>query len=623
MSLGNTPCKEVSIFVEACKSYVFSIHVITQSGLEVDLTDTEMRFVATAGPYRNETVVLEITGIPVPDRLNGRQFQFQASDLALPPGEYAYDVTLVTINGYSIPLMKGPMEIGPNADGNISNTYYDVLANQDVIVELNGTDLVELPVLDYPQPDDGCCNELRASIADLHGYVDSRTPIRYQAGVSGGYRLMTANNADLARELDLYKSMGMTWLRIDIDWSAIEAVQGTLNWTMPDRVVTAAEARGLQILGVIAYSPSWATSVPGESHAPPTNIGQYATFCAQVADRYAGRIAAYEIWNEANHPPFWAPAPDPAAYSNMVRAAYPAIKGNDPAALVLAGAMSPQTGSLAPAEFAASCYAESIAGSLDAWSVHPYCYPAQATDTTTGSWNTFQRLPLLRAAILAAGDDVPVWLTEFGAPTGVDIGATSEQVQADQLLAGLGQAQVWPWVEGPLFFYSGRDRGTDPADREQMFGFVNYDFSDKLARPALFRGLLTGVYIPAAPPSGLIVSGEAETERYVRFQTDGEDRWVVGANLNAESGSDAGSDFVVARYADDGTWIDNPLDISRSGGGVTVGGLWVRSGGWIQNFERIEPETIPVVTGATGSNAAVESLVAALAGLGLIIDDTS
>lgn len=454
-------------------------------------------------------------------------------------------------------------------------------------------------------------------------YVDGRTPIRYQAGVSGGHGLMTAGDADLARELDLYVSMGMTWIRIDVDWSAIEAAEGVYDWTVPDRVVAAAEARGMQVMGIIAYSPDWATSDPGESHAPPTDMADYAGFCGAVAAHYAGRIAAYEIWNEANHPPFWTTGPDPAVYTDMVQAAYPAIKSNDPAALVLAGAMSPQTGSLAPAEFAAGCYTAGIQGYFDAWSVHPYCYPALATDTTTGSWNTFQRLPLLRAAILSAGDDVPVWLTEFGAPTGTDVGATSEQVQADQLLAGLGQAQVWPWVEGPLFFYSGRDRGTDPADREQMFGFVNYDFSDKLARPALFRGMLTGVYIPAAPPPVLIVSGEAETERYVRFQTDGEDRWVVGANPNAESGSDAGSDLVVARYADDGTWIDNPLDISRSGGGVTVGGLWVRSGGWIQNFERIEPETIPEVTGAADGNAALASLLTALESLGLIVDSST
>lgn len=464
----------------------------------------------------------------------------------------------------------------------------------------------------------------------LHGldaanrdYVDSRTPIRYQAGVSGGYGLMTASDADLARELDLYVSMGMTWLRIDIDWSAIEATEGVYDWSTPDRVVAAAQARSLQVLGIVAYSPLWATSESGETHAPPTDLADYAAFCAAAAARYEGRIAVYEVWNEANHLPFWAPAPDPAVYTDMVQAAYPVIKAADPAALVLAGAMSPQTGSLAPAEFAAACYTEGIKGYFDAWSVHPYCYPALATDTTTGSWNTFQRLPLLRAAILAAGDDVPVWLTEFGAPTGTDTGATSEQEQADQLIAGLGQAQVWPWVEGPLFFYSGRDRGTDPADREQMFGFVNYDFSDKPARPALFRGLLTGVYIPAAPPPTLIVSGEAETERYVRFQTDGEDRWVVGANPNAESGSDAGSDLVVARYADDGTWIDNPLDISRSGGGVAVGGLWVKSGGWIQNFERIEPETIPEVTGAADGNAALASLLTALESLGLIVDSST
>lgn len=43
-------------------------------------------------------------------------------------------------------------------------------------------------------------------------------------------------------------------------------------------------------------------------------------------------------------------------------------------------------------------------------------------------------------------------------------------------------------------------------------------------------------------------------------------RWVIRANSTAETGSNAGTDFQFARYADDGTFIDSPLFLNRSTG---------------------------------------------------------
>lgn len=47
-------------------------------------------------------------------------------------------------------------------------------------------------------------------------------------------------------------------------------------------------------------------------------------------------------------------------------------------------------------------------------------------------------------------------------------------------------------------------------------------------------------------------------------------RWVIRANTTAESGSNAGSDFALARFSDAGAFIDNPIAVTRSSGLVTV-----------------------------------------------------
>ncbi|MEZ5119858.1 MAG: beta-galactosidase, partial [Candidatus Nanopelagicales bacterium] len=86
-------------------------------------------------------------------------------------------------------------------------------------------------------------------------------------GISPGADLLWLSNSDLAAELDLYKATGMSWVRVDFDWPSIESRKGTFDWSSTDRVVNAANSRGLQILALPTYSPNWATSVPGNTHA--------------------------------------------------------------------------------------------------------------------------------------------------------------------------------------------------------------------------------------------------------------------------------------------------------------------------------------------------------------------
>lgn len=67
------------------------------------------------------------------------------------------------------------------------------------------------------------------------------------------------------------------------------------------------------------------------------------------------------------------------------------------------------------------------------------------------------------------------------------------------------------------------------------------------------------------------VNGNAGIDRLFWFLTSSSTRWVIGANGTAESGSNVGSDFSIARYTDGAGYISAPFFIKRSTGYVGIG----------------------------------------------------
>lgn len=70
----------------------------------------------------------------------------------------------------------------------------------------------------------------------------------------------------------------------------------------------------------------------------------------------------------------------------------------------------------------------------------------------------------------------------------------------------------------------------------------------------------------------VVMDGGAGSERRFYFRTGGSDRWKILASSTAESGSNAGSDFVINARDDSGTSIDNAMTITRAANGaITLG----------------------------------------------------
>jgi hypothetical protein len=317
---------------------------------------------------------------------------------------------------------------------------------------------------------------------------DVGQPRHSRLGFSPGATLISADRAMVDRELDGMAAAGVCWVRIDIDWSRVQPEPDRFDWEPTDRAVEGARARGMEVLGLVAYSPPWARPDGTSDKHPPDDPAAFARFAELAAQRYGpAGVRAWEIWNEPNIDAFWEPGADAHAYASLLVAAAEAIRAVDRHATIVTGGLSPASdddGNLAPATFLDALYDAGAEGSFDAVGMHPYSYPLNPVDAVP--LNHFvTETPAVRAVMVANGDtDAQIWATEYGAPTGEADQAVSDREQAAFLAAAIEQWDRWDWA-GPLMIYSWRDRGTSLDDREDNFGLLDHDFRPKPALDTL------------------------------------------------------------------------------------------------------------------------------------------
>jgi polysaccharide biosynthesis protein PslG len=148
------------------------------------------------------------------------------------------------------------------------------------------------------------------------------------------------------RDLKLAKDAGFTWVKQRFEWRNIEKTKkDAFEWNEPDRIVDAINKNGLGIVARIDNQPDWARrDMIFPASGPPDNMEDWKDFIQQIAERYKGKIQAYEIWNEPNLSREWGnAAPDAKAYTDLLRVAHTEIKKLDPQATVISAGLSPTT----------------------------------------------------------------------------------------------------------------------------------------------------------------------------------------------------------------------------------------------------------------------------------------
>ncbi|MGV0718505.1 cellulase family glycosylhydrolase [Mycolicibacterium sp. XJ662] len=316
---------------------------------------------------------------------------------------------------------------------------------------------------------------------------------------------------EIVKRFDDMQALGVDTLRVLVPWAAIQQAEPgsplealfPQDWSRIDFILSQAQQRDMAVLGVLNSTPYWGGAdgsgclgCPGVAPDP----AKFAAFASEAVTRfdtlYPGVVSAYEVWNEPNYYRSWFPAVDPVAYTEVLKAAYTAIKAADPDATVVAGVLGAVISAggftMDPVTFVQTMYANGAKGYFDALSYHPYSYDRPFGEQNPNFISPLRTLLEMRQTMLDNGDDlVKIWATEYGLPTSM----VSDQQQADFIedflntwADGLTEEQLaqlpaefvplvadWEnWI-GPAFIYTLRDRLAAPDTEQGSMGLYYFD----------------------------------------------------------------------------------------------------------------------------------------------------
>ena len=312
------------------------------------------------------------------------------------------------------------------------------------------------------------------------------------------------------RDLTLVQELGFQWVKQSFSWRDIEPVQkGHYEWKLADDVVRRVGRRpGLKLLARIDRQPFWsqAHGTAELENAPPANLQDFGDFCYALADRYKGKIAAYQVWNEPNLAREWGnQPPNPAQYVELLKVCYQGIKAADPDALVISAGMA-TTGTynseaMPDDVFIEQMYQAGAAPYFDLLGVHAPGYKAppemspdevaQKPEYGGQRFFAFRHVEDIYRIMEKHGDgDTQVALLEMGWTTDpihpeYAWHAVTEEQQADYLVRAYQYAsEHWtPWI-GLMSMLTLADPAWTENDEQYWWAISYPDWPENRLRPA-------------------------------------------------------------------------------------------------------------------------------------------
>lgn len=100
---------------------------------------------------------------------------------------------------------------------------------------------------------------------------------------------------------------------MNVAWKDVNPAPGVFDFSELDRRIALVNSWGARPVLVLGLTPTWASTNPGAGNGiwgagsayPPVSMDSWRDYVQAVVNRYGNRIAAYEIWNEANLTTFW------------------------------------------------------------------------------------------------------------------------------------------------------------------------------------------------------------------------------------------------------------------------------------------------------------------------------
>jgi len=247
--------------------------------------------------------------------------------------------------------------------------------------------------------------------------------------------------------MEMYQT-GFKWVRLwdtGDTWNQHEReAKGKFDFSKTSAKVNRFREQGFEVLGVLAYTPTWATTRPDASHYtgagapyPPKKLSDWRDYCREYMTRFRGRIRHFEVWNEPNAGFFKGTAEE---YVALQKAAYEVSREVGPEIRIVAGS---GTGDFLT--WTEDILSKGAGPYMDVLSFHAYTTPSSPEAA-----NLEGRLRRLHEIATNHGvGDLPVWNTEVGywndRRTGVRPATTAELLaRAPENLAPNWQAS-WPY----------------------------------------------------------------------------------------------------------------------------------------------------------------------------------
>jgi hypothetical protein len=282
------------------------------------------------------------------------------------------------------------------------------------------------------------------------------------SAAEGGVNLIGSTSA----QMPAIQALGTHWVRMFASWPDLEPTKGSFStfWLSYYEETFRSLPAGTKVLLDVVDTPSWETGSSNEQ-TPPANPAEYAAFAGALAQHFGTKVTAYEIWNEEDSSFWWPGGPNAAAYTQLLKDTYPAIKAADPSATVVLGGL---TGN--DFEFLEGVYQAGGKGYFDAVGVHTdtACDVLSPYDFVRGAGNrliadSFLAYREVHAVMVANGDNKPIWMTELSWRTtnatcneGAFAGQKAEGVTEEQQATYLRQAYHClaqaPYVQVALWF---------------------------------------------------------------------------------------------------------------------------------------------------------------------------
>ncbi len=279
-------------------------------------------------------------------------------------------------------------------------------------------------------------------------------------------------NPDPQYHLQLVELVAFSHIKQIFAWEDIQPGPDLWSWEEADAVVDMVEERGIRLVARLTDAPDWThPDIEGEKDvdfvdAPPDDPADYGVFCGAFAARYAGRIDAYQVWNETNLARERCnQTPNAEEYVALLAACSDAIRAADPDAVIISAGLAPTGNNDATAKrddmYLQDMYTVGFQQYVDAVGAHAAGYnpptygPDDAAAENVGRWFSFRRIEDLRKVMIHNGDaQRQMAILEFGWTRNPGVHpdyawyAVDERTQAEYMIeAYTYAAENWrPWV---------------------------------------------------------------------------------------------------------------------------------------------------------------------------------